>query len=172
LNVPNGSRGETPNVPRTPNGSDGVGGSLKEPNGSPNGSQQQGVGPAGGEGKNENRSEEEMFAEETRQKENEKVSVPEYWQVLEKSTSDTMDLFLRVYVPKCGILNKNKPIKWMTLDEKVILMGLLTRTQFDSRVENLGRRLTLIQSKLAGFQQNNSEESLEPDELEEGVTLD
>jgi hypothetical protein len=38
------------------------------------------------------------------------VSVPEYWEVVEKSTMATMNLFLWLYLPKCGVLQKNKPI--------------------------------------------------------------
>jgi hypothetical protein len=67
-----------------------------------------------------------------RRREEMNVSVTEYWQVLGNSTSTTMDLFLRLFVPKSGVLQKNKHIKWKTLQEKVIKLGVLTKTQFDS----------------------------------------
>jgi hypothetical protein len=80
------------------------------------------------------------------------VSVPEYWQVVEKSTTATMNLFLRLFLPTCRVLQKNKPIKWMTLQEKVIQPGALTKTQFDSRVEDLSRKLRTVNVKLAGLE--------------------
>jgi hypothetical protein len=93
------------------------------------------------------------------------VSVPEYWQVVETSTTATMNLFLRLFLPKCGVLQKNKPIKWITLQNKIVLTGVLTKTQFDSRVEDLSRTLRSVNVKLA---------ELEPgtpptDELDHGV---
>jgi hypothetical protein len=60
-----------------------------------------------------------------------------------------MDLFLHLFVPKSGVLQKNKGVKWKTLNERVIVVGLLTKTQFDSRVENLVRKLRLIDEALA-----------------------
>jgi hypothetical protein len=80
------------------------------------------------------------------------VSVPEYWEVVEKSTTATMNLFLRLFLPTCRVLQKNKPIKWMTLQEKVIQPGALTKTQFDSRVEDLSRKLRTVNVKLAGLE--------------------
>ena len=81
------------------------------------------------------------------------VSVPEYWQVVEKSTTATMNLFLRLFLPTCRVLQKNKPIKkWMTLQEKVIQPGTLTKTQFDSRVEDLSWKLRTVNVKLAGLE--------------------
>jgi hypothetical protein len=77
------------------------------------------------------------------------VSVPEYWQVVEKSTTATMHLFLCLFLPKCGVLQKNKPIKWMMLQEKVIQIGALTKTQFNSRVKNQSRKLRSVNVKLA-----------------------
>ena len=47
------------------------------------------------------------------------------------------------------VLQKNKPIKWMTLQERVIEPGALTKTQFDSRVEDLSRKLHSLAVKLA-----------------------
>jgi hypothetical protein len=77
------------------------------------------------------------------------LSVAEYWQVHRTSLTGTMDLFLRIFLPKCGVLQKNKSVKWRTLEEKVIAVGLLTRTQFDSRVEDLTRKLRIIEKELA-----------------------
>ena len=77
------------------------------------------------------------------------VSVTEYWQVLEGSLSGTHDLFLRLFLPNSGVLNKKKSIKWKMLHEKVILLGVLTKTQFDSRVEDLSRKLRVITEELA-----------------------
>jgi hypothetical protein len=77
------------------------------------------------------------------------LSVAEYWQVHSTSVTGTMDLFLRIFLPKCGVLQKNKGVKWRTLEEKVIAVGLLTKTQFDSRVEDLTRKLRIIEKELA-----------------------
>jgi hypothetical protein len=77
------------------------------------------------------------------------LSVAEYWQVSETSLTGTMDLFLRLFLPKSGVLQKKKGVKWRTLQEKVIGVGLLTRTQFDSRVEDLTRKLRIIEKELA-----------------------
>jgi predicted ATP-dependent Lon-type protease len=62
-----------------------------------------------------------------------------------------MDLFLHLFVPKSGVLQKNKGVKWKTLQEKVIIVGVLTKTQFDSRVEDLARKLRVIDEELAGI---------------------
>ena len=69
-----------------------------------------------------------------------------------------MELFLRLFLPKSGVTQKNKGIKWMTLNEKVIEQGLLTKPQFDSRVEDLVRRLRTIEKDL---------KALAPDEANE-----
>jgi hypothetical protein len=52
------------------------------------------------------------------------LSVTEYWQVHETSLTGTMDLFLHIFVPKSGVLQKNKGVKWKTLHEKVIIVGV------------------------------------------------
>ncbi len=90
------------------------------------------------------------------------VSVPEYWEVVEKSTTATMNLFLRLFLPTCRVLQKNKPIKWMTLNEKVIQQGLLTKPQFDSRVEDLVRRLRTIEIEIKGLEPDTANETDEP----------
>jgi hypothetical protein len=77
------------------------------------------------------------------------VSVTEYWQVRESSLGGTLDLFLRLFVPKSGVLQKNKSIKWKMIQERIILLGVLTKTQFDSRVEDLTRKLRAINQELA-----------------------
>jgi uncharacterized coiled-coil protein SlyX len=92
------------------------------------------------------------------------VSVTEYWQVLGNSTSTTMDLFLRLFVPKSGVLQKNKHIKWKTLQEKVIELGVLTKTQFDSRVEDLLRKVRLIVEELAKLEPDTPTTTDESDE--------
>jgi hypothetical protein len=104
-------------------------------------------------GNNEN---EEILMQDvqTRTTEREPVSVTQYWEVLETSTSLTIGMFLQLFLPKSGVTAKNKPIKWKTLLDKVITPGILTRTQFDSRVENLHRKLGEVEAKL---------EELEPD---------
>jgi hypothetical protein len=102
-----------------------------------------------------------------KKKENEEEEVPvaEYWHVHEKSLSTTMELFLRLFLPKSGITNKNKGVKWITLNEKVIKEGLLTKPQFDSRVEDLVRRLRTIEMEI---------KDLVPDKADEtdGVEID
>jgi hypothetical protein len=60
-----------------------------------------------------------------------------------------MDLFLHLFVPKSGVLQKNKGITWKTLHEKVIVVGVLTKTQFDSRVDDLAQKLCIIDKELA-----------------------
>ena len=84
------------------------------------------------------------------QKENEEaeVSVAEYWQVRKNGLSTTMELFLRLFLLKSGVTQKKKFIKWMTLNKKVIQKGILTRTQFDSRVEDLGHKLHTIEAEI------------------------
>jgi hypothetical protein len=77
------------------------------------------------------------------------VSVTEYWQVRESSLGGTLDLFLRLFVPKSGVLQKNKSIKWKMIQDKIVLLGVLTKTQFDSRVEDLTRKLRVIDQELA-----------------------
>ena len=68
-----------------------------------------------------------------------------------------MDLFLRLFVPKSGVLQKNKHIKWKTLREKVIEPGVLTKTQLDTRVEDLSQKVHLIVEELAEVEQDNDE---------------
>jgi hypothetical protein len=78
------------------------------------------------------------------------LSVAEYWQVHETSLTGTMDLFLHIFIPKSGgVLQKDKGVKWKTLHDKVIVVGVLTNTQFDSRVEDLARKLRIIDKELA-----------------------
>jgi hypothetical protein len=74
-----------------------------------------------------------------------------------------MDMFLRLFVPNSGVLVKNKRVKWETLNEKVVKVGLLTKTQFDSRVENLVRKLRIIEEALAETTTTPSEGKLEGD---------
>ncbi len=99
---------------------------------------------------------------ERRENEDPEVSVAEYWQVRKTSLSDTMELFLRLFLPKSGVTQKNKPIKWMTLNEKVIQQGLLTKPQFDSRVEDLVRRLRTIEIEIKGLEPDAANETDEP----------
>jgi hypothetical protein len=99
---------------------------------------------------------------ERRENEDPEVSVAEYWQVRENSLSSTMELFLRLFLPKSGVTQKNKPIKWMTLNEKVIQQGLLTKPQFDSRVEDLVRRLRTIEIEIKGLEPDAANETDEP----------
>ena len=83
------------------------------------------------------------------QQEEQNVPVTEYWQVLENSTGVTMDLFLNLFIPKCGILLQNKPIEWNTIYEKVIQLGVLVKTQYDCQVEDLIQRLHTIEAEVA-----------------------
>jgi hypothetical protein len=80
------------------------------------------------------------------------VPVQEYWQILETSLDGTMSMFLRLFVPKSGVLQKKKSVKWLTLHQKVIVLGVLTKTQFDSRVENLTHRLCVIGEELTDLE--------------------
>ena len=90
------------------------------------------------------------------------MSVVEYWQVRENSLISTMELFLRLFLPKSGVTQKNKPIKWMTLNEKVIQQGLLTKPQFDSRVEDLVQRLRTIEIEIKDLEPDATNENVEP----------
>jgi hypothetical protein len=60
-----------------------------------------------------------------------------------------MDLFPHLFILKSGVLQKNKGFNRKTLHKEVIIVGVLIKTQFDGRVEDITRRLCAIDKELA-----------------------
>ena len=73
------------------------------------------------------------------------AQVEEYWEVFGGSVSDTMDIFLRLFVLKSGVLSKSKAVKWPIVRTKALP---LSQEMLDSKVQLARRRLLEVEAQL------------------------
>lgn len=89
-------------------------------------------------------------------------AVSNYWDLTASATIPTYDIFLGLFLPDSGVLSKAKGIKWAVLLEKVV--PILSKAQFDSKVEVAVRRLTEVIDELGSLEEQTIDDEEQQDD--------
>jgi hypothetical protein len=113
--------------------------------------------------KTERKSLELLIAQVTKQQDDVSSSATgggtRYWQVVETSTRETMKVFLRLFLPRSGLLSKNKTEMWPVIQRDILAPGYLTHAHYDSCVETAKQRLRIAIEEVSA--DNQSEDILD-----------
>jgi hypothetical protein len=77
------------------------------------------------------------------------------WEIRENDNQDNMTLFLRLFEPTSGKLSKAKPHQWAFIKSNII--PRLTEASYRAKVEEYGRRLSVIEEELKQYEDENEE---------------
>jgi hypothetical protein len=77
------------------------------------------------------------------------------WEIRENDNQDNMTLFLRLFEPTSGKLSKAKPQQWAFIKSNII--PRLTEASYRAKVEEYGRRLSVIEEELKQYEDENEE---------------
>ncbi len=91
----------------------------------------------------------------TQQPTTEEMGKHELWEIRENDNQDNMTLFLHLFEPTSGKLWKAKPQQWAFIKSNIV--PRLTEASYRAKVEEYGRRLSVIEEELKQYEDENEE---------------
>ena len=76
-------------------------------------------------------------------------TIKEYYEITESLSREDLQMILRLFLPDCGVLSKNRAAQWGVIREKIL--PKLCRRTVDHQQESLKIRLDQIDQELLAF---------------------